>query len=443
MTELEIFKKCVSLGMTQAGAAGCTANILTESAGRPNNVEDRCSLSDEEYTKGVDDGSYADFIEDRYGYGLCQWTLPSRKNAFLEYAKGHGVSISDADTQFHFMVREMRESYSYVWNVLTHTSDAYDAGYVMCMQFERPANTQASAEARGRKATEIYDRCKEVGKTSYDPRKVIDIAISQIGYHEKESNSQLDDPKANPGDKNWTKYARDLDRLSGFYNGSKNGFMWCDVFVDWCFVQAYGRAGAQYLLCQPDKSAGAGCSFSAGYFRSKGQFHIKDPEPGDQIFFGSSANNVWHTGLVVEVTSTHVVTVEGNTSEMVAKRSYRLNDSSIYGYGRPNWGSSGVTIPVVILEPKPSSGKTVKMCSPKIPMLEKGCENGYVKAAQVLLGYRGLSGGGEINPTTKEEIYDGQFGDITEGSVKEFQTKTHLEVDGVIGANTWAALLNL
>ena len=29
MTELEIFKKCVSLGMTQAGAAGCTANILT------------------------------------------------------------------------------------------------------------------------------------------------------------------------------------------------------------------------------------------------------------------------------------------------------------------------------------------------------------------------------------------------------------------------------
>lgn len=33
MTELEIYKKCLSLGMTPAGAAGCTASILAESAG--------------------------------------------------------------------------------------------------------------------------------------------------------------------------------------------------------------------------------------------------------------------------------------------------------------------------------------------------------------------------------------------------------------------------
>ena len=41
MKEFEIFRRCVALGMTNAGAAGCTANILAESGGKPNNVEDR------------------------------------------------------------------------------------------------------------------------------------------------------------------------------------------------------------------------------------------------------------------------------------------------------------------------------------------------------------------------------------------------------------------
>ena len=180
----------------------------------------------------------------------------------------------------------------------------------------------------------------------YDKQKVIDLALSQVGYLEKASNAELDSFTANAGDKNWTKYARDLDNMSRFYNGRKNGFAWCDVFVDWCFVQAYGRASAQKLLCQPDDSAGAGCSFSAGYFRAKGQFYINNPQPGDQIFFGSGPNNVWHTGLVISVGNSHVYTVEGNTTDSVGKRSYRLDDSSIYGYGRPNWNMEGGNTPV-------------------------------------------------------------------------------------------------
>ena len=274
----------------------------------------------------------------------------------------------------------------------------------------------------------------------YDRQKVIDLALSQIGYHEKASNSQLDNNTANSGDKNWNKYARDLDQISGFYNGRKNGYMWCDVFVDWCFVKAYGRESAQYLLCQPNNSAGAGCQYSAQYFRNKGQFHINNQQPGDQIFFGASATNVWHTGLVVEVGSSYVTTVEGNTSDQVAKRTYRLNDSSIYGYGRPNWGSS--SIPVVVATPK-TPIKVEKYCFPKIPLISYGSENGYVKAAQILLGERGFDCGGDIDPVTKKEKYDGQFGKKTKDSMMEFQKKAHLEVDGECGAQTWAALLDL
>lgn len=453
MTELEIYKRCLSLGMTKAGAAGCTANILAESAGNPINVENRCPMSDEEYSAAVDNGSYEGFVDDRYGYGLCQWTLPSRKQKYLDYFQGHGVSIGDVDTQFQFMAREMREDYIYVWSILTHTNDPYEAAYVMCMQYERPANTEASSDRRGNQANDIYERCKnaEVRKVPYDPQKVIDIAVSQLGYHEKNSNNQLDDFSANPGNQNWNKFARDLDALGTFYNGRKNigpNGLWCDIFVDWCFVEAYGRAGAQYLLCQPDRSAGAGCSFSAGYFRDKGQFHINNPKPGDQIFFGTGPNNVWHTGLVVEVTDSRVITIEGNTSDQVARRSYVLSDSSIYGYGRPNWGVEEFSVEIPSTSPSapidiPIAPTTIiQMCSPRIPLLKPGMNSGYVRAAQVLLGERGFYCGGHTDHDDRE-IYDGEFGPATESAVKEFQKKSHLEVDGEIGANTWAALLNL
>ena len=40
--------------------------------------------------------------------------------------------------------------------------------------------------------------------------EVVSIALSQIGYKEKASNSNLDNNTANAGSANWTKYARDL-----------------------------------------------------------------------------------------------------------------------------------------------------------------------------------------------------------------------------------------
>lgn len=167
---------------------------------------------------------------------------------------------------------------------------------------------------------------------------VLKVAISQIGYLEKDSNSQLDSATANAGDGNYTKYARDFDqKYPNWYNGKKNGYAWCDMFVDWCFLTAFGYTEALRLLCQPEKSAGAGCTYSLGYYKKKGQYHASDPKPGDQIFFGASINNVSHTGIVEKVDRTKVYTIEGNTSNKVARRVYSLNDTSIVGYGRPDY----------------------------------------------------------------------------------------------------------
>lgn len=184
-----------------------------------------------------------------------------------------------------------------------------------------------------------------------DPKKVLEVARGEIGYLEKKSNSQLDDKTANAGSKNITKYARDMDAI-GFYNGKKQGVAWCDMFVDWCFVQAYGLKAALAMTFQPlgKNNSGAGCQYSFNYYKNKGRI-FKDPQPGDQVFFWDSGKTrKSHTGIVEKVSGGKVYTIEGNTSGAsgvvangggVKAKSYALNYSRIAGYGRPDWSVEG------------------------------------------------------------------------------------------------------
>lgn len=172
--------------------------------------------------------------------------------------------------------------------------------------------------------------------------KVIQVALQEVGYLEKKDNSNLDSKTANAGYNNWTKYARDLDKL-GVYNFAKNGFDWCDIFVDWCFVQAYGLDNMVKMLYQPLKGLGAGCTYSMGYYRDNNAL-FSTPEAGDQCFFSRDGwKTSYHTGLVERVEGGRIYTVEGNTSNAsgviangggVARKSYPI---SMAMYGRPNY----------------------------------------------------------------------------------------------------------
>lgn len=166
-------------------------------------------------------------------------------------------------------------------------------------------------------------------------------------FAKREGNAQLDDKTANAGDGNWNKYARDLDALGVVYNGKKNGYAWCDIFTDWCFIQTFGLELGLKLLCQAKKGVGAGCSGSANYYKQKGQFHTSGPQPGDQIFFtNDGGKTMYHTGIVEKVAGGRVYTIEGNTSSAagvvenggcVRDKSYALTYSKIGGYGRPDF----------------------------------------------------------------------------------------------------------
>lgn len=151
--------------------------------------------------------------------------------------------------------------------------------------------------------------------------RVINIALAEVGY--KESGTNI------------TKYSDDFDKnYPDFYNTKKQGAEWCDIFVDWCMVKAYGVEAAHKLLCQPKKSAGAGVIYSYGYYKKNNQVG-SEPRVGAQAFFGSNQKSLHHTGLVIEVNGDRVKTIEGNAGNEVKIKEYNARD--IYGFGYPDY----------------------------------------------------------------------------------------------------------
>lgn len=163
--------------------------------------------------------------------------------------------------------------------------------------------------------------------------KLIQVAEGEIGYLEKETNKNLEDKTTNAGDENYTKY--------GKYFGMAKA-QWCDLFVDWCGCQAFGKENWEELI----GGFSAYTPTSAQYFKNMGRWHTKNPKRGDIIFYKNS-ERICHTGIVYAVDDTYVYTIEGNTSGAsgvvsngggVCKKKYALTYSRIAGYGRPNYG---------------------------------------------------------------------------------------------------------
>lgn len=171
----------------------------------------------------------------------------------------------------------------------------------------------------------------------------------EVGYLEKKSNAQLDDKTANAGSANYTKYARDLDKLN-YYNGKKNGYSWCCVFPDAGRTACFGMDTALKMVGQKQGGLGAGVKYVAQYYQAIGRL-FSSPQRGDQMILVSRNSKgdvtTWlHTGIVKEVKNGRVYTIEGNTSPAsgvvsngggVYEKSYQLDSKSIYGYGRPLW----------------------------------------------------------------------------------------------------------
>ncbi len=196
------------------------------------------------------------------------------------------------------------------------------------------------------KSSKFYDNFTAVKLTKDQRKDVVAIALSQLGYHE--GNSEADfGGNSQDGVRDFVEY----NVMSGKYdngqgNGVSYGYYWCASFVNWCMRQAgvaeQASAGAE-ISCQRWLSA----CVDAGIYKSR---NSDIPESGDMIFFCDEWASVTttHVGLVLFVRDGEVHTVEGNTSftndyssdgEYVAIKSYPLNSSYIVGYASPKYNA--------------------------------------------------------------------------------------------------------
>lgn len=238
--------------------------------------------------------------------------------------------------------------------------------------------------------------------------KIISLAKSQIGYHEQ--------------GKNVTKYADFFDKQHAtFYNGKKQGVAWCDIFVDFLFVYTFGEERALDMLCQPKRSCGAGCKYSAQYYKAHNAFD-RNPRLGDQIFFGRCGDES-HTGIVVGLTTYSVTTIEGNSGNAVKQHTYNLTDSSISGYGHPKYNEDKQDVKVSYAGTWPTL--------PSRGYFMKGDKGVNVTRLQEFLKWYD-------NTYLPRYGVDGDFGNETKTAVISFQAREHIKQDGLFGKKSLA-----
>jgi hypothetical protein len=172
-------------GLNDYAVAGLMGNLQCESALRPNNLQNSFEIkegwTDKSYTKAVNDGTYANFIHDKAGYGLAQWTWWSRKQALLYFAEKRMVSIDDLKMQLDFLWEELG-AYGHVMKVLTKANSIKEASNVVLREYEKPAvvvNNDKSGitkalNARTTAGKEFYDKFSANSKA---------VNVAELNYY--------------------------------------------------------------------------------------------------------------------------------------------------------------------------------------------------------------------------------------------------------------------
>ena len=454
----KVWKHLIGAGMTEAGAAGMMGNLYSESGIIPNRVEMLCLqrlrehgryYTDAVYTAFVDDGTInrAEFLNPlpgrQYGYGLCQWTSPSRKAGLYDLCKSQKVSIGDLGAQLDYLVQELKTKYTGVWKILTSTSEILTASNRVLIEFESPADTgTAVREIRYGYSKQFYDRYAKAGdmmstkiKTEAQASNaVINTAAAEEGYLEKTGNSSLNSKTGNAGSANYTKYWRDI--LPEW-----QGQPWCAVFISWVFMQTFGLEMAKKLLKHwPFTYCPTLASMTTNRTPKKGSI---------ALFY--KGDDYAHTELVIAVTSTTITTIGGNTSAGssvvpngggVFRKTYKRAElSSLNKYFMPDYSAViGKTTAASTAKTKVKEIATSRVgnCTITLGQYIQGNRDPEIKTIQILLnakGYKGKDG--------KALAVDGELGDNTAYAIEQLQRKAGMKniSFGTVAAKTWELLL--
>ena len=230
MYAVEIWGYFQAKGLTVYGIAGLMGNLYAESGLNPRNLQNTYEKSlhftDASYTAAVDNGTYTNFVYDKAGYGLAQWTYWSRKQALLAFAKAAGKSIGDLHMQLDFLWKELTESYPGVLAVLRSATSVLEASNAVLLNFEKPTSKD-TIETQTRRAS--------YGQMYYDQFATQQEELSLVEFKElyRIMRSELQDNDAGE----WSAEARQWAVGHGLVAGSGteiNGqpnYMWQDLLT--------------------------------------------------------------------------------------------------------------------------------------------------------------------------------------------------------------------
>ena len=138
----KVYNYLIGAGFSPVGAAAIIGNLHQESGCHPNNVQNGMGYSDEDYVNGIKNGTISreSFINDGRGFGIAQWTYPTRKAKLYDTLGPE--NIDSLDGQLQFMCNEMGEGLT---NTMKSATDINSATTKFHNSYERSADKSMSA----------------------------------------------------------------------------------------------------------------------------------------------------------------------------------------------------------------------------------------------------------------------------------------------------------
>lgn len=188
MSEQNIWNLLRSNGLSEAGAAAIMGNMMCESnliaCRLQGDFTPKYSKS-QEYARQVDSGvlSKSDFVyrgPNGGGWGLIQFTYPSRKAGLYDFVKAKGVSIGDETAQVLYVIKELQTEYAGLYTYLKSTMDLNAATSRVCKEYERPAYNNIAD--RQREAQKIYNKYKSDATVQYEVAATLSLTGRELYY---------------------------------------------------------------------------------------------------------------------------------------------------------------------------------------------------------------------------------------------------------------------
>lgn len=417
--EQKIWNFLKAEGFNDFGTAGLMGNLLAESGLQPKNMEDqyqsKLGYNDESYTRAVDNGTYTNFVKDAVGYGLAQWTYWTRKQNLLNFAKQNNKSIGDLDMQLCFLVKELKEMYTNsVYNVLKKATSVLEASNAVLLNFERPANMGASVQATRARYGQIY----------------YDRYASGASSNKSEVKGMIEFKK---GD------SAQISKNFQYKEFDCHGKGCCSTtIIDEKLVEYVQRIrdhfGKPVTITSPYR-----CEVHNRRVGGATKSYHMQGKAADIVVQGVSSREVAKYAESIGILG--IGLYETSADGYFTHIDTRTTKSFWYGQNeqpRTTFGGTPTTAPSAPSAPttKPNTQsvyhKSSSKYNVKLLYLQKGDRGRDVQILQELLKIRGY------NVETS-----GEFDTLTYNAVVDFQKKTKIDADGVVGSQTMEKLLTI